>query len=58
MVPSGVGMNEFLPDKNFLDLSDQPWVSRLVDWAKAGTTYKGKVVAMNLWSADGWGGPV
>jgi len=54
MVQSGVGMNEFLPDKNFLDLSDQPWVSRLSDWAKAGTTYKGKVIAMNLWSADGW----
>ncbi|RPF43346.1 raffinose/stachyose/melibiose transport system substrate-binding protein [Hydrogenoanaerobacterium saccharovorans] len=52
---SGVGMNEFLPDKNFLDLSNEPWVSRYVDWAKSGTTYNGKIVAMNLWSADGWG---
>lgn len=54
LVPSGVGMNEFLPDKNFLPLDDQPWVSRLQPWAASGTTYNGHIVAMNLWSADGW----
>ena len=54
LVPSGVGMNEFLPDKNFLPLDDQPWVARMQPWAIAGTTYNGKVVAMNEWSADGW----
>ncbi len=33
LVPSGVGMNEFLPDKNFLPLDDQPWVARMQPWA-------------------------
>jgi raffinose/stachyose/melibiose transport system substrate-binding protein len=55
LVPSGVGMNEFLPAKNFLPLDDQPWVQRAEPWAIAGTTNDGHIVAMNLWSADGWG---
>jgi len=54
LVPSGVGMNEFLPAKNFLPLDDQPWVSRLEPFAASGTTFDGHIVAMNLWSADGW----
>ena len=55
LVPSGVGMNEFLPAKNFLELDGEPWVARAEPWALAGTSIDGKVVAMNLWSADGWG---
>jgi raffinose/stachyose/melibiose transport system substrate-binding protein len=55
LVPSGVGMNEFLPAKNFLPLNDEPWVARAEPWAIAGTTADGNIVAMNLWSADGWG---
>ncbi len=55
LVPSGVGMNEFLPAKNFLELDNEPWVARAEPWALAGTTSDGKIVAMNLWSADGWG---
>ena len=55
MVPSGVGMNEFLPAKNFLELDNEPWVARAEPWAIAGTSFNGHVVAMNLWSADGWG---
>ena len=55
LTPSGVGMNEFLPAKNFLPLNDEPWVARAEPWAIAGTTSDGNIVAMNLWSADGWG---
>lgn len=55
LTPSGVGMNEFLPAKNFLPLNDEPWVARAEPWAIAGTTFDGNIVAMNLWSADGWG---
>ena len=54
LVPSGVGMNEFLPAKNFLELDNEPWIARMQPWAIAGTTYDGHVVAMNEWSADGW----
>lgn len=54
LVPSGVGMNEFLPAKNFLELDGEPWVARAQPWAIAGTSFNGHVVAMNLWSADGW----
>lgn len=55
LVKAGVGMNEYQPTENFLTLSDEAWVERQVDWAVAGTTYEGEVMALNLWSADGWG---
>jgi raffinose/stachyose/melibiose transport system substrate-binding protein len=55
LVPSGVGMNEFLPAKNFLPLDNEAWVSRMQPWAISGTSNNGHVVAANEWSADGWG---
>lgn len=55
LTSSGVAMEQFLPDEHALDLSGEPWVARYTDWAKAGTTYKGKVIAFNTWSVDGWG---
>ncbi|MEC0226533.1 ABC transporter substrate-binding protein [Paenibacillus alba] len=55
LTSSGVAMNEYLPDQHALDLSNEPWVSRYTDWAKAGTTRNGKVIALNTWSVDGWG---
>lgn len=55
LTPSGVGMREYMPDQHALDLSNEPWVSRYTDWAKAGTTDNGKVIAFNTWSVDGWG---
>ncbi|WP_018757300.1 ABC transporter substrate-binding protein [Paenibacillus terrigena] len=55
LTPSGVAMEQFLPDQHALDLSSESWVSRYADWAKAGTTYNGKVIALNTWSVDGWG---
>ena len=55
LTSGGVGVNEYLPDEHALDLSNEPWVSRYTDWAREGTTYKGKIIALNTWSVDGWG---
>lgn len=55
LTQGGVGMVQFQPDQYALDLSGEPWVSRYTDWAAAGTTYNGKVIALNTWSVDGWG---
>lgn len=38
-----------------MDLSDQEWAGRYTDWAKAGTTYDGKIMQFQTWSVDGWG---
>lgn len=51
----GTGVAQFQPDQHCLDLSGEPWVSRLNDWAKAGGTYGGKLYGFNTWSVDGWG---
>lgn len=50
----GTGVVQFQPDANCLDLSSEPWVSRLVDWAKDGGTYNGRLIGFNTWSVDGW----
>lgn len=50
-----IGMNEYLPDKYFTDLSNEGWVQGMVEWAKQATTYKGKTVGLDMWSVDGWG---
>jgi raffinose/stachyose/melibiose transport system substrate-binding protein len=55
LTQGGVAMEQFMPDQHALDLSGEAWVSRYADWAKAGTTYNGKVIALNTWSVDGWG---
>jgi raffinose/stachyose/melibiose transport system substrate-binding protein len=54
MCQAGLGMQEFMPDKNFADLSKEKWVSRLNTWAKAVSSNNGKVVGLNTWGADGW----
>lgn len=35
-----------------LDLSDQPWVDRMEDWAKEVNTYDGKLVGFSTWGVD------
>lgn len=50
----GYGMKEYLPEKYFTDLSDEPWVDRLADWAIEASTYDGKIVGLDMWSVDGW----
>jgi len=52
---SGVGILEYLPDRFFTDLSDEPWVDSLEDWAVESATYNGDIVGLNMWSIDGWG---
>ncbi|MBC8081530.1 MAG: extracellular solute-binding protein, partial [Gorillibacterium sp.] len=44
-----------LPLNRMLDLSGEPWVNRLKDWAKNGATIDGKLYGLNTWSVDGWG---
>lgn len=52
---SGITMNKYQPDKYMMDLSDQEWANRYVDWAKEGTSYDGKIMQFQTWSVDGWG---
>lgn len=52
---SGITLNKYQPEKYMLDLSDQEWTGRYVDWAKNGTSYDGKVMQFQTWSVDGWG---
>ncbi|NOU70665.1 extracellular solute-binding protein, partial [Paenibacillus sp. LMG 31458] len=52
---SGIGMDNFQPDKNFLDLSNEPWAANLKGWAKSGASINGKLYGFNTWSVDGWG---
>lgn len=55
MVTAGTGAYIYFPDKYFADLSNEPWVSRYVPYAKAGTTINGKVSGLMTWCVDGWG---
>lgn len=54
MWPAGFTLRQ-LPLDKVLDLSGEPWVRRLKDWAKASGTVDGKVLGLNTWSIDGWG---
>jgi raffinose/stachyose/melibiose transport system substrate-binding protein len=51
-VRSGVSMNAFAPDKRFLDLSGESWVSDILDGVVPFVTYDGKIVGMCTWSRD------
>lgn len=51
----GTGVAQFQPDQHCLDLSGEPWVANLTDWAKAGGTWNGKLMGFSTWSVDGWG---
>jgi raffinose/stachyose/melibiose transport system substrate-binding protein len=44
-----------LPQDMLLDLQAEPWVRRLKDWARAGASVDGRLVALNTWSVGGWG---
>ncbi|WP_079409115.1 ABC transporter substrate-binding protein [Paenibacillus ferrarius] len=52
---SGIGIDSFQPEKNFMDLSNEPWAANYTDWAKAGASIGGKIYGFNTWSVDGWG---
>ncbi|MBT3274398.1 MAG: carbohydrate ABC transporter substrate-binding protein [Spirochaetales bacterium] len=54
MWAAGLRMLE-LPLDKLLDLSNEPWAAREKEWAKATTTFDGKLLALNTWSIDGWG---
>ncbi len=43
-----------LPQEMLLDLSAEPWAKRLKEWARAGASVNGRLVALNTWSVDGW----
>lgn len=47
---------QFLPDKNFADLSGEPWVKNLDEMAKLGVNYEGKILAWPTGVGQkGWG---
>ena len=50
---SGIALKQ-IPEENVFDLSNEPWVPRLKDWARAGATIDGKLWGLNIWSVDGW----
>ena len=52
---SGVGIIEYMPDRFFADLTGEPWISSLEEWAVAASTYRGRVIGLSMWSIDGWG---
>jgi raffinose/stachyose/melibiose transport system substrate-binding protein len=54
MWPAGFELRQ-LPLDKMLDLSGEPWVGRLKDWAKKSGTVDGKLLGLNTWSIDGWG---
>jgi raffinose/stachyose/melibiose transport system substrate-binding protein len=53
MAHAGLTLLRF-PPGTFLDLSAEPWAARLKEWARAGASVNGKLVALNTWSVDGW----
>lgn len=50
----GAGMSNYMPNKYMLDLSEEEWVSRYKDWAKAAVSNGSKIVGLNRWSVNGW----
>jgi len=56
MIWSEANASQFLPEKNFLDLSSESWVSNLTDEAKTNQSYNGKVIGWGAQGGDyGWG---
>lgn len=51
---SGIGLDAYQPEKNFMDLSNEPWVANMQDWAREGSTIRGKLYGFNTWSVDAW----
>lgn len=53
---SGGKLRDFNPETNMVDLSGEPWVGNLKEWAKSGSSYNGVLYAQNLCSIDGTNG--
>lgn len=53
---SGTKLREFNPEKNMVDLSNEPWVDRLEQWAIDGNSINGKLYAQNTAGVDGTNG--
>ena len=45
---SGTKLNDFNPEKNMVDLSNEAWVANQEDWAIQTSSYNGKLYAQNL----------
>ena len=52
-VGAGVTMQNYQPEKYFLDLSNMAWVPRMQDWAINGAKVNGTLYGFNTWSVDG-----
>lgn len=52
---AGVTMQNYQPEKYFMELSKMAWVPKMQDWAISGATVNGKLYGFNTWSVDGSG---
>lgn len=48
----GNSLKPFQPDKNFVDMSDEAWVSNLKDYALIQATFEEKVYGLPLWEGS------
>lgn len=48
-------MAKYNPEQYLADLSDEEWVSRYTESAKAASSFNGKIYALNMWASDAWG---
>lgn len=49
---SGTKLKDFNPEKNMVDLSEEPWVEKLQKWAIDTGSYNGKLYAQNTAGVD------
>lgn len=49
---SGTKLKDFNPEQNMVDLSDEPWVGSLQQWAVDTSSYNGKLYAQNTAGVD------
>lgn len=49
---SGTKLNDFNPEKNMVDLSNEAWVANQEDWAIQTSSYNGKLYAQNIAGVD------
>ena len=52
---AGIALENFQPEKNLVDLSEEPWVEKMKSWAITSCTINGKLYGLNTWSVDGNG---
>lgn len=48
----GIALEDYQPEKYFMNLSDMAWVSKMKDWAIKGCSVNGKLYAYNIWSVE------